>query len=177
MTTPAQTQLPTERNAACIRKFYEAFARLDAEAMAECYHAEARFTDEAFIDLDRESTVAMWSMLCARARNFSLTFSDIQASDKAGSAKWEPIYLFTSTGRTVHNIISSEFEFKDGKIWRQRDRFSFYRWARQAFGPVGWAIGWTGAMRNKVRAEAAKNLRLYMEKRGKKQNASSEKKL
>lgn len=151
-------------NAQCITTFYEAFSRLDAPIMATCYHAEATFTDEAFINLNREQTVAMWTMLCSRAKNFSLTFSDIEANDTKGKAHWEPIYTFTGTGRLVHNIIDSEFEFKDGKIWRQRDTFDFYRWSRQAFGPIGIMLGWTGLLRKKVQTEAGKSLEKFMTK-------------
>lgn len=149
-------------NAQCITTFYEAFSRLDAPTMAMCYHAEATFTDEAFINLNREQTVAMWTMLCSRAKNFSLTFSNIEANDTKGKAHWEPIYTFTGTGRLVHNIIDSEFEFKDGKIWRQRDTFDFYRWSRQAFGPIGIMLGWTGFLRKKVQTEAGKSLEKFM---------------
>ncbi len=151
-------------NAQCITTFYEAFARLDAPTMATCYHPEATFTDEAFINLNHDQTVAMWAMLCSRAKNFSLTFSGVEANDTSGKAHWEPIYTFTSTGRLVHNIIDSEFEFKDGKIWRQRDSFDFYRWSRLAFGPLGIALGWTGFLRNKVQAEARKGLDIFMTK-------------
>lgn len=151
-------------NAQCITTFYEAFSRLDAPTMAMCYHTEATFTDEAFINLNREQTVAMWTMLCSRAKNFSLTFSNIEANDTKGKAHWEPIYTFTGTGRLVHNIIDSEFEFKDGKIWRQRDTFDFYRWSRQAFGPIGIMLGWTGFLRKKVQTEAGKSLEKFMTK-------------
>ena len=58
----------------------------------------------------------------------------------------------------------AEFEFKDGKIWRQRDRFDFYRWSRQAFGMTGVLLGWTGFLRGKVQAEAAKGLAIFMAK-------------
>ncbi len=151
-------------NAECISRFYEAFARLDAATMAGCYHPEATFTDEAFIGLNYEQTVAMWAMLCSRAKNFSLTFSGVEANDTSGKAHWEPIYTFTSTGRLVHNVIDSEFEFKDGKIWKQRDHFDFYRWSRAAFGPMGMALGWTGFLRNKVQTEAMKGLGIFMAK-------------
>jgi hypothetical protein len=106
-------------------------------------------------------------MLCSRARDFSLTYDKVEANDTNGKAHWEPTYTFTSTGRLVHNIIDSEFEFKDGKIWRQRDYFNFYRWSRQALGVVGVALGWTPFLRSKVQTQAMKGLADYMEKQGK----------
>jgi limonene-1,2-epoxide hydrolase len=151
-------------NAQLITHFYEAFARLDAATMADCYHAEATFTDEAFVNLNREQTVAMWTMLCSRAKNFTLTFSDVQADDVHGKAHWEAVYLFSATGRTVQNIIDGEFEFKDGKIWKHRDHFDFYRWSRQALGPMGALLGWSGFLKNKIQTEAAKGLKAFMAK-------------
>lgn len=35
-------------NAQTIERFYEAFSRLDARAMAACYASDAAFDDEAF---------------------------------------------------------------------------------------------------------------------------------
>lgn len=153
-------------NAALITKFYEAFQRLDAQTMGECYHPEATFTDEAFVNLNSQQTRAMWSMLCSRARNWNLLFAGIEADDKGGKAHWEPTYMFTSTGRLVHNIIDAEFEFKDGLIWKHRDHFDFYRWSRQAFGTAGLLLGWTPILRNKVQTEAMKGLEQFMQKQG-----------
>lgn len=154
-------------NAELIAKFYDAFKRLDAATMGECYHPEATFTDEAFTNLNYRQTLAMWSMLCSRARNFNLMYDKVEANDTNGKAHWEPTYTFTSTGRLVHNIIDSEFEFKDGKIWRQRDRFDFYRWSRQALGVAGVVLGWTPLLRSKVQTEAMKGLAQFMEKQNK----------
>lgn len=151
-------------NEQLLTRFYEAFLQRDAATMTSCYHPEATFTDEAFVNLDYAQTVAMWEMLSSRATNFSLTFSDVKADDVRGKAHWEPIYTFTATGRLVHNVIDSEFEFKDGKIWKQRDRFDFYKWARQAFGPMGIVLGWTSFLKNKVQTEAAKALQKFMAK-------------
>ncbi len=151
-------------NEELIAKLYTGFQNLDAKAMGECYHPDVTFTDEAFTNLNYKQTLAMWSMLCSRARNFNLLFSDVVANDTSGKAHWEPTYTFTSTGRLVHNIIDSEFEFKDGKIIRQRDHFDFYRWSRQALGAAGMLLGWTPILANKVKTEAMKGLAQYMEK-------------
>ncbi|TAE31570.1 MAG: nuclear transport factor 2 family protein [Candidatus Kapaibacterium sp.] len=152
------------QNAELLTKLYTSFQNLDAATMGECYHPEATFTDEAFTNLNYKQTLAMWAMLCSRARNFNMLFSDVVANDTSGKAHWEPTYTFTSTGRLVHNIIDSEFEFKDGKIIRQRDYFDFYRWSRQALGTAGILLGWTPILRNKVQTEAMKGLAQYMNK-------------
>jgi limonene-1,2-epoxide hydrolase len=151
-------------NVELLTRFYEAFARLDAAAMVQCYHPEATFTDEAFVNLNRDQTVAMWTMLCSRAKNFSLTFSDVQADDALGKAHWEAIYLFSATGRSAHNIVDAEFDFKEGKIWKHRDHFDFYRRSRQALGSMGTLLGWTGFLQSKIQTEAMKGLHAFMAK-------------
>jgi len=56
-------------------------------------------------------------------------------------------------------------EFRDGKIVRHTDVFDFHRWARQALGPVGLVLGWTGFLRGKVQAQSAKLLADWQKKR------------
>ena len=78
-------------------------------------------------------------------------------------AHWEANYRFTATGRMVHNIIEADFEFDAaGLITRQRDRFDFWRWSRQALGAPGLLLGWTPMLRAKVRDQAAKGLQRFM---------------
>ena len=86
----------------------------------------------------------------------------IAADDRRGRAHWEPRYRFSATGRPVHNVIDAEFEFRDGLIVVHRDRFSFWRWSRQALGASGLLLGWTPWLRAKVRARAEANLRVYL---------------
>jgi hypothetical protein len=63
----------------------------------------------------------------------------------------------------VHNRIDARFEFDAaGLISRHVDRFNFWRWSRQALGLKGWLLGWTSLVRDKVRAQAAKNLALFL---------------
>jgi ketosteroid isomerase-like protein len=150
---------------ALIRRFYEAFQRRDAESMAACYHPEARFSDPAFPSLKGAEIGDMWRMLCSRAQQFSLEFSGLRCEGDRGWAHWEPRYLFSKTGRTVHNIIDAEFRFADGLIVEHIDRFDFWRWSRQALGPAGWVLGWSAMLRNKVQAEAGRGLAAFRSKR------------
>lgn len=151
-------------HAQLIEQFYSAFGKRDAEGMVACYHAQVRFSDPVFVDLDARETAGMWRMLCERAQSFALEFSDVRAEGEVGTAHWEARYLFTTTGRAVHNVIDAEFRFADGKIIEHRDRFDFYRWARQALGPTGVLLGWTPLVRNKVRGQARKGLEHYLRK-------------
>jgi hypothetical protein len=48
-----------------------------------------------------------------------------------------------------------------GKIIRQVDSFSLWRWSRQALGTRGLLLGWTPIVKNKVQAQAANSLRQF----------------
>ncbi len=147
-----------------IERLYAAFAQLDADAMAACYAPQASFDDEAFSLRGRAQVGAMWAMLCEAVKTKGRDVWKLEVSQITDhSAHWEPTYRFTATGRLVHNIIDAEFEFDSaGLITRHRDRFDFWRWARQALGTPGLLLGWTPLLRSKVRAQAAKNLARFM---------------
>jgi ketosteroid isomerase-like protein len=154
----------SEPNAVILRRFYEAFQRRDATAMAACYATDVHFSDEVFPDLRGPQAAAMWAMLLARGKDLRITFADVTADDARGTATWEAWYTFSGTGRPVHNVIRAEFTFRDGRIVRHVDRFDFWRWARQALGPAGLLLGWTPFLRGKVRDTAARSLAAWMAK-------------
>ena len=151
-------------NAQVIERFYAAFARRDWAGMAACYHPEVHFSDEAF-DLHGADAGMMWRMLCTNGRDLQLEVSGIAADEREGRAHWDARYTFSATGRKVLNRIDARFEFRDGLIVRHVDRFDFWAWSRQALGAPGWLLGWTPYLRNKVQAQAATNLRRFLEKK------------
>ncbi|QKZ03203.1 nuclear transport factor 2 family protein [Pseudomonas eucalypticola] len=151
----------SEANAALITRFYLAFQRLDAEAMAASYTDDVVFSDPAFGTLRGQDAGDMWRMLAARAKDFSLTFDHVHAGDHHGSANWTATYLFSQTGRTVVNHIHARFVFRDGKICEHHDHFDFWRWSRQALGTPGLLLGWTPLLKGKVRGQALKGLRAF----------------
>lgn len=149
-----------------IRRFYGAFAARDAEAMAQCYHPDVVFTDPAFPVLRGPEASDMWRMLVARGKDLQLTLVDAYADAEGGRARWEAHYTFSQTGRKVVNRIDAMFAFRDGKIVRHIDRFSFWKWSRQALGPLGLALGWSWPIKALVRKRAAAALHAYREKQG-----------
>lgn len=154
-------------NRELIHEFYTAFARHDHQAMAACYHDEARFTDPVFGTLDVRQVRAMWRMLIERSGgNLEITFRDVEANESSGSAVWEARYIFGQTGRPVLNIIRARFEFTEGKIHRHYDEFSLWRWSRQALGLPGLLIGYTGFFRSRLQKQTRKLLVTYMESHG-----------
>ncbi|MCP3137319.1 nuclear transport factor 2 family protein [Pyxidicoccus xibeiensis] len=146
--------------------FYSAFQRRDAQAMAACYHPDAEFSDAVFIGLRHGGVTSMWRMLLERGKDLEVTFRDVQADDRTGRAHWDARYTFSASGRKVLNRIDAEFEFRDGKILRHRDRFDFWTWSRQALGPMGLVLGWSPLLRNKVQFQARKSLEKYMKEHG-----------
>lgn len=134
-----------------LERFYAAFARRDWEAMGALYHADARFSDPVFPDLDAAGVRALWRMLLSSGTDLRVTY---RVNDEPTCA-WEAVYTFRTTGRPVHNRIVSRFTFRDGLILCQRDHFNFWRWARQALGPAGLWLGWTPLLRHRVRTTAA----------------------
>lgn len=143
-----------------LTRFYDAFARKDADAMAACYHADAAFSDPVFTLLNHDETCAMWKMLVGRAQDFSLTY-EVVGEDRV---EWIARYTFTKTGRSVVNRVKSQFGFQDGLILAQRDGFDFYAWMRQALGLKGALLGWTRLMQGVVRKEARKSLEAFLAK-------------
>lgn len=150
------------KNKLLIETFYKAFQQKDNQTMAQCYHPQAYFRDEAF-ELTGKDIAGMWHMLCTRGKDMTMEYS---VTEKNGviSAHWEPQYHFSQTGRHVHNIVDAEFEFREGKIINHIDHFNFWRWSHQALGLPGLLLGWTPFMKNKVSTMAMKNLQIFMDK-------------
>ena len=150
-----------------IRTFYEGFAKFDAEQMASCYHPEVVFTDPAFGRLEGADVMAMWRMLLNRGKpNLKISLVASQADDRIGQASWEAVYLFSMTGREIHNKINAQFKFENGKIIEHIDEFDLHRWASMAFGWKGMLFGGMPFFKKKIRKTANHNLARWKEKQG-----------
>jgi ketosteroid isomerase-like protein len=154
--------MATHPNAAAIERFYRAFDACDAATMNELYAPEATFSDPAFGTLDGDEVRAMWTMLTSQATDLSVTASDVTADDEGGSAHWRAEYTFTATGRHVVNEVDATFRFRDGKVVEHRDRFSFWRWSRQALGPPSVLLGSNPLGHSLVRRKARARLDAFM---------------
>ena len=143
-----------DANRALIERFYRAFQQRDGAAMTSCYHPQATFADPAF-SLHGEQIGKMWRMLCSRGADLRVEFANVHAGDTSGSADWQAWYTFSATGRPVHNIIHARLRFAHDLIIEHIDDFDFWRWSRQALGPVGLLLGWSPILKRKVRSQAA----------------------
>jgi hypothetical protein len=142
-----------------IEELYGALNRHDGEAMARMYAPDGRFRDPAFGELSGAEAGDMWRMLTSRADDLRVELPEHSVDGNTGSARWIAQYTFTRTGRPVVNDVRARFRFReDGLIEDHQDSFSFYRWARQALGPVGLALGWAPPLRLMVRRSAREDL-------------------
>ncbi|MFN3940158.1 MAG: nuclear transport factor 2 family protein [Chitinophagales bacterium] len=155
-------------NKSLIEKFYSAFQAKDFKTMQACYDDKATFNDPVFTNLNAAQVRAMWEMFCIRGKDMIIQFRNIAATDTGGTATWIAQYTFSATGRKVVNVIQAEFEIHNGKIVTHTDRFSFYKWARQALGIKGFLLGSTHFLQSKVQKTAMHNLERFIESRNKK---------
>ena len=158
-------------NKQIIEKFYTAFQQLDYKAMQSCYSDDIVFSDPVFLLLKGNEAKAMWEMLCKNARDFSLSFSDIELIDhEYATCSWTASYTFSRTGRKVINNIKAFMRLKDGKIIEHSDGFRLSTWAAQALGWKGVLFGWTGFMKRGIQKNARRNLAYFMQSKNASQN-------
>jgi ketosteroid isomerase-like protein len=154
-----------QTNADTISRFYSAFQKLDHQTMNGCYSDDIVFNDPVFGLLRGDEVKYMWEMLCTNAKDFSLTYSDIQLLDEEyATCKWTAKYTFSRTGRRVVNNIKAFMKLKDGKIIEHSDAFRLSTWASQALGWKGVMFGWMGWMKRKIQKNARLNLIKFIEK-------------
>jgi hypothetical protein len=131
--------------------------------MTACYDPSIIFSDPAFGVLEGKSAIAMWHMLCGRARDLQVSVSNIRADDATGSADWQATYLFGKDRRPVHNVVKAAFDFRDGKIVRHDDTFDMWQWTRMALGSIGTILGWSPFLRAAIRKSVRRQLDEYMQ--------------
>ncbi|MFC4585527.1 nuclear transport factor 2 family protein [Sphaerisporangium corydalis] len=147
-----------------IRKFYDAFALGDTDAMSRCYHPDVSFGDPVFRELEgRERVMGMWRMLLAGNRAIEVETRDIAADNHSGTAHWTARYVFSRTGRRVVNEVDAQFRFDDGLIVRHHDEFDFRHWSRMALGrPTSLMLALVPALRRRLRDQARGGLEEYL---------------
>ena len=160
-----------EANKKIIERFYTAFQQLDYKTMQDCYSEDIIFSDPVFLVLRGAEVRSMWEMLCRNAREFSLSFSDIECLDhEYATCNWTATYHFSRTGRKVVNHIKAFMRLRDGKIIEHSDGFRLSAWISQALGWKGVLFGWTGFMKRGVQKRARKNLIYFMQSKNASQN-------
>lgn len=148
-----------------VDRFYTSFSNRDSEAMVSCYDDDIVFEDPAFGLLRGEDARDMWRMLIGRSKDFSLTYTILEASESSARVNWIADYTF-STGRAVRNDITAEMKISNGLIVDHRDTFDVWKWSRQALGLPGLLLGWSPPLRKKVTSEARHGLREFQRSTG-----------
>lgn len=151
-------------NEKIINDFYSAFQLKDADRMAGLYHKDAVFSDPAFGSLKGSEIGLMWKMLCASDGELKISFSILSSEKDKVNAKWEAWYIFTKTGRKVHNKINASFTIKEALIIEHRDVFDLHKWAKQALGLKGLLLGGSSFFRKKLQSTTQKALQKFISK-------------
>lgn len=123
-----------------LNKLYTCLKAKDHAGMAACYHPDAEFQDIAFALRGGKQIHAMWHLICET--DLRATFTIRQVDDQTGIVDLVDDYTFRDTGRPVHNVIRSEFRFRDGLIIEHRDSCNALKWGIQALGPVKGVMSW-----------------------------------
>lgn len=126
--------------------------------MQSCYAEKVIFFDPVFEDLVDDEVRCMWEMLCKRAADLSIEFTNVQADDEYGTCNWVATYTFTKTKRKVVNRIKAHMRFRNGKIIEHSDAFKLSSWCGQALGLPGLLLGGMSWFQKKVRRSAQQNL-------------------
>ncbi|MES2924474.1 MAG: hypothetical protein V4819_23175 [Verrucomicrobiota bacterium] len=93
----------------------------------------------------------MWRFVTRPEPKLKVTFSEVTADDLQGRAKVIDDYIFTETGRPVHNVIESKFHFRDGLIVSHHDHCDPVSWAHMAMtGPKALLAGRVRLVRAKA---------------------------
>lgn len=149
-------------NEQLIHHFYTCFQNKDVKAMQDCYADHTSFNDPVFTGLGTAQVRMMWAMLLKSGKDMRIEFQNIKETQSGITAEWTAWYTFSATGNKVCNRIKALFVIENGKIVKHTDRFSFYKWARQALGLTGLLLGWTCFLRNKISTTAKKKLENFM---------------
>lgn len=151
-------------NRQLVMQFYNAFQQLNHTGMNNCYSDDIVFFDPVFELLHGRQVKAMWEMLCTNARNFSLTYGNIEhLDDEYCTCEWTATYTFSKTGRKVVNKVKANMRFANGKIIEHSDAFSILTWSKQALGFSGWLFGWNTFFQRKIKNGARKSLLQFMQ--------------
>jgi hypothetical protein len=148
-------------NELLVGRLFSALEPGDFRTAGDCYLDHAEYRDPAFQLKGKSDITAMWHMVCSR--NVKVSFRDIHADERTGTAHWEALYIFSKTHRLVHNKIDARFTFHGGKILLHQDEWDRWTWTVQALGRLA-AIAIT-ALPFLLRWQATTELKRFKEKR------------
>src|SRR3954464_14425582 len=95
-------------NVELLKGLFEALNAHNHDAMASCYHEDARFRDIAFNLNGRSRIHAMWHLV--GDTDIQATIDELSADEANGRAVVIDVYTFSDSGRLVRNLINSSFQ-------------------------------------------------------------------
>lgn len=130
--------------------------------MLDYYHKNVVYDDVGFGKQKGENAKAVWQFLIENVdKNAVITFSNIQTFATTGQVNWSTTYYFGK--RKIKNNITATFRFQDDKIIYHKDDYSLWKWSQQAFGILGYLIGWSPVFHWLIRWQMQQNLRTFIE--------------
>ena len=143
-----------------VRELLARLAARDAEGAARCYHAEIFYSDPRFPQVGGCAVGVLWRMRFDQEPQFALTVDEVGVDGQGGAfARWH--WRYVHHGRPVAVRVRSMFAFRDERIVRHYDHFSFWDWAAQAHGALGTALGWSAPFKWKLRRDAMRRLERF----------------
>ena len=146
-----------------VRRYFDALARLDGEAMAACVHPMASYSDPMFPDLRGDAVGWRWRMLTSGATDMHLAYDIVFGDERKAQVKWQAQYRFVSSGRSVSNQVTSTLAFWDQKIVRQVDEYDFLRWSRSSLGLAGALLAQLPPLRRAAQRRARQQLQGFID--------------
>jgi ketosteroid isomerase-like protein len=144
---------------ALIRRFYARLAARDPEGALACYHPEVFLSDPLHPRLRGDPAADLWRMRLAGDGLDEIALEEAFGDEDGALARWSA--RGTVSGRQVTIRGRSMFAFREGRIVRHYDHYSLWRWAAQALGPAGAALGWFGPFRWALRTRARRALERF----------------
>lgn len=158
---PAAPMHPQE---ALVRRFFDRLAAADAAGAAACYHPDVFYSDPLFPRLHGARAADLWRMRLEELPDLAIRLEDASGDADGAFARW--VLAYTARGRRIAVPVRSMFAFREGRISRHYDHFSLWRWAAQAHGLAGAALGWFGPWRWALRQRFARSLERFSDSRG-----------
>ena len=141
-----------DQNEQTIIHFLDSFSKRDFEEMNRMYSDDIVFFDPK-VGLLREGIAKkLWKYQYENVNNFSFSFGEvIQVDEEYYTCENIILYRHPQTKRKIKDKRKSYFRMENGKIVEQSDAFKFYAWNRQAFGIMGWVLGWSTFFQKRVK--------------------------
>jgi ketosteroid isomerase-like protein len=148
-----------DSNEALVRQFYACLASGDPDGATRCYDADVFYSDPLFPRLRGEAAAHLWRMRLEPGSALEVRLLEASGDADGATARWA--IRERVRGRTVVTQGRSMFAFRAGRISRQYDRYSLWRWSAGALGFAGAALGWFGPFRWALRRRAARALERF----------------